>query len=277
MATTDLLQCGRFRLALDRPRIMGVLNVTPDSFSDGGRFLDPAKAIAQARRLVEDGADLIDVGAESTRPGAGAISADEEWARLAPVLQVLLNLGVPISVDTRQPAIMQAAIDLGVDMINDIAGFRAPGAIEAVAGRAVAVCVMHMQGEPSTMQLAPAYRDPVSEIADFLYLQAESLQRAGVAPNAIVVDPGIGFGKTQEQNIGLVRGLPRLVSRGLPVLIGVSRKSLIGHLTGRDAGDRLAGSLGGALAVARNGAKILRVHDVRETRDALLAYNALVF
>ena len=240
------LACGRFRLALERPLVMGVVNVTPDSFSDGGRHSRPAAAIAALEKMAEEGADLVDIGGESTRPGASPVSAREELARIAPVLEAAVAMRLPVSVDTRKPEVMRAALAAGADMINDVNAFRAPGAIEAVAASGAALCVMHMLGEPATMQRAPAYRDVVSDVRDFLAARVQALYAAGVAPGRIVLDPGIGFGKTQEDNLRLLRSLGQIAPPGLPVLVGVSRKSLVGHLTGREAGERLAGSLGAA-------------------------------
>ena len=274
-AAPAVLGCGRFELRLDRPLVMGVVNVTPDSFSDGGRFANAGAAIAHAHRLAAEGADIVDIGAESTRPGATPVAADEELDRLLPVLAALRDLNVPLSVDTRRPQVMRAAIAAGADMINDVEGFRSEESIAAVCGSQAACCVMHMLGEPLTMQQAPAYRDVVSDVGDWLYGRTQALQRAGVAARRIVVDPGVGFGKTQEDNLRLLRGLPHLAGRGFPVLVGVSRKSLIGALTGRPVGERLAGSLAAMLAAVARGARIVRVHDVAATRDALAVWNAI--
>jgi dihydropteroate synthase len=272
---TTRLACGRFEIGLDRPLLMGVVNVTPDSFSDGGRYQAADAAIAHARRLLDEGADLLDIGGESTRPGASSVSADEEARRVLPVLEALRGCGRPLSVDTRRPAVMRAAIAAGADMINDVEGFRSAEAVEAVAHTMAGCCVMHMLGEPSTMQDAPVYRDVVSEVRDWLYGRKQVLVKAGVDPRRVVLDPGIGFGKTQEDNLRLLRGLGRIGELGSPILVGVSRKSLIGHLTGRPVGERLAGSLAAALAAAARGAGILRVHDVAATRDALAVWNAI--
>ncbi len=263
------LSCGRFELSLDRPLIMGVLNVTPDSFSDGGQFLTAELAVARAYQMQAEGVDIIDIGAESTRPGAVALSEQEELHRLLPVLDALRDLKLPISIDTRRASVMTAVLRCGADMINDIAGFRDPASVRAVAQSTAAVCIMHMKGEPSTMQQAPVYRDVVSEVSEFLYLKAEELCRSGVSSSRIVLDPGIGFGKTLEQNLALLRSVASIGAGRWPILLGVSRKSLIGQLTGRKVGDRLAGSLGGAVAAVLNGAQIVRVHDVAQTRDAL--------
>ncbi|GMV01758.1 MAG: dihydropteroate synthase [Burkholderiaceae bacterium] len=269
------LGCGRFSLALDRPLVMGVVNVTPDSFSDDGRHGTVEAAIAHAHRLIADGADLIDIGGESTRPGATPVAPDEEIARVAPVLDALRDCGVPLSVDTRHPTTMRAAIEHGADMINDIAALRAPGAIDAVHGSSCAVCLMHMQGEPATMQQAPVYDEVVSEVEHFLGERIAALLAAGVARERIVVDPGIGFGKTLRHNLLLLGALDELVAAGQPVLVGVSRKSMLGELTGRPAGQRLAGSLAAMLAAVARGAAIVRVHDVAESRDALRVWMAI--
>lgn len=255
---------------------MGVVNVTPDSFSDGGRHATADSAIAHARRLIDEGADLLDIGGESTRPGASPVDPDAEWARIGPVIAGLRDCGLPLSVDTRRAGVMRRALAAGADMINDVAGFAEPASIEAVAASEAALCAMHMLGEPFTMQREPVYRDVVSEVVGFLYGRLEALVRAGVARERVVLDPGIGFGKTADHNVRLIRELGRLVDLGQPVLAGVSRKSLIGELTGgRPVGDRLAGSVAGALALVDRGAKIVRVHDVGATRQALDVWQAL--
>jgi len=253
---------------------MGVLNVTPDSFSDGGRFLEPAAAIAHARQMMEEGADLIDVGAESSRPGAAAVvSADEELRRLLPVLQGLRDL--PLSVDTAKPEVMRVALAEGAAMINDINALRAPGALAAVAAGDAAVCLMHMQGSPATMQLDPRYADVVAEVKAFLRERIESVRAAGIAPERVVIDPGFGFGKTLEHNLALLRHLREFAALGVPVLSGWSRKGSLRRITGRPAADRLAPSIAAALIAAQNGASILRVHDVAATRDALAVLKAV--
>ncbi len=264
------LHCGRFRLSLERPLIMGVVNVTPDSFSDGGRFLDPTAAIAHAYQLIEEGADLVDVGAESSRPGAAAVvTVHEELRRLLPVLQGLRDATVPVSVDTIKPEVMRAALAEGASMINDINALRAPGALAAVAGADAAVCLMHMQGTPGTMQQHPRYGDVVAEVKAFLQERVRAARDAGIAPERIAIDPGFGFGKTLEHNLALLRHLRAFDALGVPLLAGWSRKSSLGKLTGKPAGDRLAASIAAALIAAQNGARILRVHDVAATRDAL--------
>jgi len=254
---------------------MGVVNVTPDSFSDGGRYLDPGAAVAHARALVEEGADILDVGAESSRPGARGISADEELSRLAPVLEGLREFQVPVSVDTAKPEVMRAALAAGASMINDITALRAPGALAAVAPSGAAICLMHMQGEPRTMQREPSYRDVVAEVAAFLEERVAAAEQAGIARERIVVDPGFGFGKTVAHNFELLRSLERIAALGLPVLAGWSRKSTLGAITGRPADDRLAASLAAALLAVERGARIVRVHDVAATRDALAVLAAL--
>ena len=266
--------CGRFRLALGRPLIMGIVNVTPDSFSDRRDRTDPVEAIEWARRLIDEGADLLDIGGESTRPGAPPVAASLELDRVLPVLSAMRDCGVPVSIDTRKPEVMREALAHGADIINDVGGFTAPGAIEAVAASACGVCIMHMQGDPATMQQAPDYGDVVTEVSGFFADQRTALARAGVKPERMMFDPGIGFGKALEHNLALLRGLRSLGSLG-PLLIGVSRKSVIGKLTGREVGDRLAGSLAAMLAAVREGAAVVRVHDVAATRDALTVWGAL--
>ena len=269
------LQCGRFALALARPCLMGVVNVTPDSFSDGGRFLEPAAAAAQARRMVEAGAALVDIGAESTRPGAAPLSEAEELRRLLPVLAALQDLAVPISVDTRRGAVMRAVLDAGASMINDIDALTAPGALEAVARADCAVCLMHKKGDPATMQADPHYADVVGEVKAFLAARIAAAEAAGIARARIVADVGFGFGKTVTHNLTLLGRLAEFRGLGVPLLAGLSRKSTLGRITGRPVGDRLAASLAAALLAVQGGAKILRVHDVAETRDVLALWQAV--
>ena len=269
------MQCGRFELTLDRPLLMAIVNLTPDSFSDGGRLRDPKAAIDAALDMVRQGADILDLGAESTRPGAAAVPPAEELHRLLPVIEGLSACGVPLSVDTRKPEVMREVLAAGADMINDIAGFATPAAVEAVAGSRCGLCLMHMQGEPGTMQQAPAYGDVVGEVQDWLRERVLGLEAAGVQAARIVLDPGIGFGKTVEHNLQLLEALDELAVLGQPVLVGVSRKSFIGALTGRPIDRRLAGSVAAALAAVSRGAKIVRVHDVPETRDALRVWQAI--
>ena len=270
-----VLQCGRFEVSLDRPLLMGIVNLTPDSFSDGGRHLDPRAAIDAGLAMVEQGADILDLGAESTRPGAATVEPAEEIRRLLPVIEGLSACGAPLSVDTRKPEVMREVLAAGADMINDIAGFATPAAIEAVAASRCGLCVMHMQGEPGTMQQAPAYEDVVAEVQDWLRERVVALGAAGVEATRIVLDPGIGFGKTVDHNLQLLEALDEFAVFGMPLLVGVSRKSLIGALTGRPVDGRLAGSLAAALAAVARGAKIVRVHDVPETRDALRVWQAI--
>jgi dihydropteroate synthase len=258
-----------FTASHNRPLVMGILNVTEDSFSDGGRFLDPDRALEQALRMRQDGADLVDIGGESTRPGASPVALEQELQRVVPLIEALAREGVPVSVDTMKPEVMRAAIAAGCAVVNDVNGFRAPGAVEAVATGRVGLVAMHMQGSPRTMQEAPAYEDVVTEVRNFLAERASVLQAAGVARERIALDPGFGFGKTFAHNVALFRGLPRLVELGYPVLVGVSRKRMIGELTGREVGERCAGNVAAALAAVQYGARIVRVHDVRETVDAI--------
>lgn len=276
MTPAPRLTCGRFDLELSRPLVMGVINLTPDSFSDGGQFGTLNEAIDHAIKQIEAGADILDIGAESTRPGAQEISVENELARLVPVLRQVRDLGKPISVDTRKPAVMRAVLAEGADMINDVSGFCDPQAVAAVVASRCALCVMHMQGDPSTMQQSPAYRSVVDEVSAFLYRQVEILQLAGVALERIVLDPGIGFGKTLDHNLALLRELSGLAVFERPVLIGLSRKSMVGQLTGQPVERRLAGSVAGALASVAKGAAFVRVHDVRETVDALRVWRAIV-
>jgi len=249
---------------------MGVVNITPDSFSDGGRFFDPAAAVAHARRLAEDGADLIDIGGESTRPGAASVSENEELRRVLPVLKEISDLCV--SVDTRRPRVMQEALQAGASMINDVDALQAPGALAAVAGSDCAVCLMHKKGEPATMQRDPLYDDVVSEVKSFLNQRIDAAKAAGIGAERIVVDPGFGFGKTVQHNLTLLKNLSKL--SGVPILVGLSRKSTLGKITGRSVEERLAGSLAIALLALQAGATILRVHDVKETRDVIAVWEA---
>lgn len=269
------LRCGRFELELSRPLVMGIVNTTPDSFSDGGRYLAADAAISHARRLVDDGADILDIGGESTRPGSAPVGEAEEIGRVLPVLEALRDCGRPLSVDTRHAGVMRAVLDAGADMINDVAGFRAPGALEAVSGGTAGLCVMHMLGDPSTMQQAPVYRDVVAEVAAFLQDRVSALLARGVARERILLDPGIGFGKNLEHNLSLLRGLSGLAELGFPLLLGVSRKTMVGQITGRGVGERMAGSVAAALASVHRGAAIVRVHDVAETKDALAVWQAI--
>lgn len=270
-----MLRCGKFELSLERPLLMGIVNLTPDSFSGDGLASDTARAIAHARAQIEAGADLLDLGAESSRPGAIPTSLDDELRRLLPVLEALDGCGVPISVDTYKPEVMRAAIAQGAAMINDIYALRMPGALEALAQSDCAVCLMHMQGEPLTMQQSPVYTNVVAEVRDFLGTRAATAIAAGIARDRLVLDPGFGFGKAVEHNLQLLHDFPALSPEGLPVLAGMSRKSMLGTLTGREVGDRLPASLAAALLAAQRGAAILRVHDVAATRDVLNVWLAV--
>jgi dihydropteroate synthase len=269
-----VLQCGRFSLPLETPLIMGVVNVTPDSFSDGGRYLDASAAAARAHRLVEEGAAIVDIGGESTRPGAQPVGEQQELDRVLPVLERLEDLAAPVSVDTRRPGVMRAALGAGASMINDVEALTATGALEAVAASQAAVCLMHKQGEPAHMQDAPYYADVVGEVHGYLSARVAAARMAGIAQRRIAVDPGFGFGKNLEHNLALLRGLARFRDLGAAVLAGVSRKSMFARLTGRPVGERLAASLAAALLAVQGGARILRVHDVAETRDVLAVWSA---
>lgn len=264
-----MLRCGKFELSLDRPLIMGIVNLTPDSFSGDGLASDTARAIAHARAQIEAGADLLDLGAESSRPGAIPTPLDEELRRLLPVLEALKGCGVPVSVDTYKPEVMRAAIDHGAAMINDIYALRMPGALAAVTDSDCAICLMHMQGEPLTMQQHPDYTDVVAEVRDFLGDRVATAIAAGITRDRLVLDPGFGFGKALAHNLQLLQHLPDLLREGLPVLAGISRKSMLGAITGRIIEDRLPASLAAALLAVQRGAGILRVHDVAATCDAL--------
>ena len=263
------LRAGNFVLELGHPLVMGIVNVTPDSFSDGGKFITRDAAIEHARQLVKDGADMVDIGGESTRPGATAATLEEELGRVMPVLEAIVNDGIPVSIDTQKTVVMAEAIRAGASMINDINALLAPGAVKLCAASNVAVCLMHKQGLPATMQAAPTYTDVVTEVKAFLESRIKTCLDAGIARDRIVIDPGFGFGKTVEHNFRLLREMNALVALGYPLLAGFSRKASLGIITGRAADDRLAASIAAALLCAQNGATILRVHDVRETVDAL--------
>ena len=270
-----MLRCGKFELLLERPVIMGIVNLTPDSFSGDGLASDTARAIAHAWEQIEQGADMVDLGAESSRPGAKPASLEEEMDRLLPVLEALTDCGVPISVDTYKPEVMQAAIDHGAAMINDIYALRRPGALDVVAKSSCAVCLMHMQGAPLTMQQSPAYQDVVGEVRGFLAERVAAAMASGIESDRLVLDPGFGFGKTLGHNLTLLAQLEDTALDGLPILAGMSRKSMLGAITGRPVGERLAASISAALIAAQHGARILRVHDVAETRDALSVWQAV--
>ncbi len=269
------LLCGKFTLDFDRPLIMGVVNVTPDSFSDGGLYGSAAAAATHAHRLVEEGADIIDIGGESTRPGAADVSLDEERRRVLPVLERLAGLAVPVSIDTRKPELMREAVKAGASMINDIEALQSAGALAAAAEGNAAVCLMHKRGAPATMQNAPRYDDVVADVAAFLAARVSAARHAGVPAERIVVDPGFGFGKTLAHNLQLLKRLKETAPEGIALLAGISRKSMLGQITGRDAAGRLHASVAAALIAVQNGAHIVRVHDVAATRDALAVWQAV--
>jgi dihydropteroate synthase len=255
---------------------MGVLNLTPDSFSDGGRWQDSAAALDHALAMAAAGADIIDVGGESTRPGSNPVSTDEEIDRVVPFIERFqARSDIPVSIDTSKPEVMRAAVTAGAGMINDVYALRAEGAVATAASLGVPVCLMHMQGEPRDMQKNPVYRDVVTEVADFLKARADRCRAAGIASHDIVLDPGFGFGKTLQHNLALFQALPQLCALGYPILVGLSRKSMLGAITGREVDARLAGSVVAAVLAARRGVSILRVHDVAETLDALKVAAAL--
>jgi dihydropteroate synthase len=270
-----MLRCGRHSFDLARPLVMGILNVTPDSFFDGGRFFERERALAHARRMWDDGADLIDIGGESSRPGAAPVTESEELDRVLPLVETLAGAGYPLAVDTRKPAVMRATAAAGAAMINDIGALAAPGAIEACAQSGVGVCLMHMQREPQTMQAAPDYGDVVAEVRAFLEARARACLAAGIARECIAIDPGFGFGKTLAHNLQLLRSLGAFAATGFPVVVGLSRKSSLGAITGRDVDERMPASVAAALAAVARGAAIVRVHDVRETVDALRVWHAV--
>ena len=269
-------QTTRFLIDLRRPQVMGIVNATPDSFFDGGRHADAHAAMAHCDRLLLEGADLLDIGGESTRPGARQPSLDEELARVLPVLRHAVTLGVPVSVDTSRPEVMAAALDAGVDIVNDVRSFTRPGALAEVSAHAgCGLCLMHMQGEPGSMQRAPHYGgDAVRDVVDWLRLRLQAVQLAGVALPRIALDPGIGFGKTPEHNWALLQRQAELRALGRPLLLGWSRKSTLGALTGRPVGERLVPSVVAALACVQRGAQVVRVHDVAATVDALKIWRA---
>ena len=270
------LQCGRFGFALDKKAlVMGILNVTPDSFSDGGHYQTLEFAVSRVEEMIAEGADIIDSGGESSRPGAPALPLEQELGRVMPAIYAMRDLGRALSVDTYKPEVMREAIIAGVDMINDINAFRAPGALEAVLGSDCALCVMHMQGTPQNMQKDPSYSDVVAEVIQFLHERVAAMTALGIERERICIDPGFGFGKTVEHNFVLMRNIGKMQQElGLPVVAGVSRKSMIGAVTGKPVERRLAGNIGGALAAIAQGARIVRVHDVIETVDALKVWQA---
>ena len=268
--------CGRFELDLSTPRVMGIVNVTPDSFSDGGKFNTTDKAVAHAMELVAQGADILDIGGESTRPGATPVPLEEELSRVIPVIKALVQAGVPLSIDTYKPEVMRAAIDAGADIVNDVCALREPNALEIVAASKVGVCLMHMQGRPQTMQADPQYQDVVKEVTDFLAARLKASEQAGIARERIVLDPGFGFGKRTSHNLTLLNHLSSLQSLGLPLLIGLSRKSVLGQVVGSAVDERIHASIAASVVSVMRGANIVRVHDVKPTVDALKIVSAVM-
>lgn len=270
------LNCGGRMIDLDRPVIMGILNVTPDSFSDGGRWPEKNKAIDRALRMQEEGAHIIDIGGESTRPGAAPVTLEEELARVIPVIESLATqLTIPVSIDTSKAGVMRAAVEAGAGLINDVCALTGPGALQMAADLAVPVCLMHMQGKPRTMQSNPVYADVVKEVRDYLLARADACVELGISRERILLDPGFGFGKTLAQNIELFQALGQLAEQGYPLLVGVSRKSMIGEITSRSVDNRVVGSVTAAVLAVQHGASIVRVHDVAATTDALKLATAL--
>lgn len=273
------LQCGRYRLSVDpasRPLVMGVLNITPDSFSDGGKYHMLDTALSHAEEMIAAGVDIIDIGGESSRPGSLAVSLKDELDRVMPLVYALRDCGKALSIDTYKPEVMRETIAAGADMINDINGFRAPGALQAVADSDCGLCVMHMQNDPQSMQLQPEYDDVVAEVREFLRERISLMEQVGIARDRICVDPGLGFGKNLAHNIALLKNTNQLqTALNSPMLIGLSRKTMIGALTDKPVEQRMAGSLAGALAAVAHGARIVRVHDVAETVDALRVWQAV--
>ncbi|QAU34765.1 dihydropteroate synthase [Janthinobacterium sp. 17J80-10] len=274
----EFLQCGRYRLALgpkDRPLVMGILNITPDSFSDSGQFMPLDSALDRAEQMIAEGADMIDIGGESTRPGAPVVSLEEELRRVMPTLYALRDCGKPLSVDTYKPEVMKEALAAGADMINDINGFNAPGALTAVNESDCGLCIMHMQRDPQTMQAAPVYEDVVRNVTDYLRQRVDAMAAAGISRARMCIDPGFGFGKTLAHNLELLKNLEVLLQElQLPLLAGMSRKTMIGMLIGKPVEQRAAGSVAAALVAAAHGARIVRVHDVAATVDALKVWQA---
>jgi dihydropteroate synthase len=270
-----LLHCGKFNFDLSRPLVMGIVNVTPDSFSDGGQHLRHDAALAHAHQLIQQGADILDIGGESTRPGALPVSVQEELDRVMPLIEGLGGAPVPLSVDTCKPEVMRAALAAGASMVNDINALQQPEALAAVAASDAAVCLMHKQGNPQTMQAQPQYQDVVAEVLQFLRARIAAVEAAGIARERIVVDPGFGFGKTLEHNLDLLRNLDAFNELGVPVLAGLSRKSMLGMITGQNVEHRVFASVAAALLAVQRGAKIVRVHDVGATVDALKIWHAM--
>jgi dihydropteroate synthase len=272
-----IFNCGKFQLDLATPRVMGIVNVTPNSFSDGGKFSSTNLAIEHALKLVEEGADILDIGGESTRPNATPVSLQEELDRVIPVIEALSKqVNIPISIDTYKPQVMQAAISAGASMVNDVRALQEGGALEVVAKTKVGVCLMHMQGTPQTMQTNPHYNDVVNDVKAFLQARLQASIDAGVGVSRIMLDPGFGFGKTREHNIALLQNLESFADLGQPLLVGLSRKSVLGQMTGNDVDARLYASIAASVLAAQKGAKILRVHDVKATVEALKVVSAVI-
>ena len=271
-----IFSCGRFQLDLSTPRVMGIVNVTPDSFSDGGKFNTTDKAVAHAMQLVAQGADILDIGGESTRPGATPVPLDEELRRVIPVIKALIEIGIPLSIDTYKPEVMRAAINAGVDIVNDVSALQELNALEIVAASKVGVCLMHMQGRPQTMQADPQYQDVVAEVTSFLVGRLKAAEQAGISPKRIVLDPGFGFGKRTAHNLTLLNHLSSLQSLGLPLLIGLSRKSVLGQVVGSGVDERIHASIAASVVSVMKGANIVRVHDVKPTVDALKIVSAVM-
>ena len=270
-------QCGRYQLNLSRPHVMGIVNVTPDSFSDGGKFASTNLAVEHALKLIAEGADILDIGGESTRPNAQPVSLEDELSRVIPVIEALSKIStVPLSIDTYKPEVMRQAIAAGADIVNDVRALQEPSALEIVARSNVGVCLMHMQGTPQTMQLEPYYADVVSEVRQFLVERMHAVLAQGIAKNRILLDPGFGFGKTRAHNIALIQHLDKFTEIGQPLLVGLSRKSVLGSIAGGDEGQRLYASLAASVISAMKGAKILRVHDVKATVEALKIVTAVI-
>ncbi len=271
-----IFECGKFQLNLNRPHVMGIVNVTPDSFSDGGKFSQTKQAVEHALKLAEEGADILDIGGESTRPNAMPVSLQEELDRVMPVIEDLVKqLNIPLSIDTYKPQVMQAAIAAGASIVNDVRALQEEGALETVAKSNAGVCLMHMQGTPQTMQLDPQYDDVVNDVKSFLAARLQASIDAGIDKSRIVLDPGFGFGKTREHNITLIQHLESFATLGQPLLVGLSRKSVLGQVTGSDVDARLYASIAASVIVAQKGAKILRVHDVKATVEALKVVSAI--
>ncbi|HTT13594.1 MAG TPA: dihydropteroate synthase [Burkholderiaceae bacterium] len=270
----DTWCCGRFEFNLARPLIMGIVNVTPDSFSDGGRYPDLVSAVTHARRLIDEGADLIDIGGESTRPDAAEISLGEELRRVLPVVDALSDVAVALSIDTSKAEVMRAVLPRGVSIVNDVRALSLPGALDVVAESQCGVVLMHMQGTPQTMQLDPRYGDVTTEVGAFLRDRCGKVEAAGIARERIAIDPGFGFGKTNEHNYELLARLGELTALGRPLLVGISRKGMLKYATGRSVGERAMASAAAALIAVERGARIVRVHDVAATRDALAVWQA---